>query len=154
MAKKKRITIRKVSIIFLISVLVGYIFELYVSKFWQYDTLFYFLGVPLGIVFVWGLLLTVGYLILNLFEAKTKIPFYFDLLLLYIPVIILVEFIGTNILNWQINEMFPALIGNFMKAPITIYITYYLVTLIVYVKIFRLIGKKPKKRKKRRRKNG
>jgi len=120
--------------VFLVSLFVGFIFESIVATFWQYDMLTYLLGVPIMIVLVWGFLLTLGHYIIDKYERKTKMPFYLDLLLLYIPSIILVEFIGTNILNWQLNIIYPALIGNFMKAPITIYIAYYLVALFLFKK--------------------
>ena len=118
--------------VFLMSLIVGFIFERVMVYFWQYDTLPYFLGVPVAIVFVWGILLTSGYYILNKYERKTKLPLFLDLLLLYVPLIIVAEFIGTNVLNWQINKIYPALIGNFMKAPIIIYVAYYLVSLFFF----------------------
>jgi hypothetical protein len=118
--------------LFLISLLVGFTFELLMAKVWQYNMLTYFLGVPIMIVLAWSVLLPLGYFIVNKYEKKTKFPFWLNLLFLYIPMIIIIEFIGTNVLHWQLNKIYPALIGNFMKAPIPIYIAYYLITLFVY----------------------
>ena len=59
--------------IFSINLLVGYFFESFMNLFWQYVHLYYFLGAPVGIVFVWAILLTAGYLVVEGYEEKTKI---------------------------------------------------------------------------------
>jgi len=128
-----------------ISLIVGYFFELMMKSFWQYDKLTYFLGVPVGIVLAWTFLLTTGFYVIEYYESKTKIPYYLDLLFLYIPLVVIVEFIGTNVLNWQVNKIYPAIIGNFMKSPVVIYVAYYFVALFVYEKIFRITKNKKKK---------
>ena len=131
--------IRRYLKIYVISLLIGLLFEALMSNIWRYDMLTYFLGVPVVIVLSWGSLLSLGYFLVEKYEKKTKIPFWLDLLLLYIPMIIIIEAIGTNILHWQLNKIYPAIIGNFMKAPFRIYVAYYLIALFIYSKIFKKI---------------
>lgn len=132
---------KKILNVFLLSLVVGFIFEKIMAQLWQYDTLYYLFGVPVVIVLVWGFLLTFSYFLVSKYEKKTKSPLYLDVLFLYIPSIIIAEFVGTNILNWQINEIYPALIGNFMKAPITIYVAYYFVS-VAFITFVSKIKKK------------
>lgn len=131
--------LRKYLKLYLISLLVGFFFELFLSSVWQYNMLDYFLGVPFMIVLSWGSLLPLGYLLVEKLKKTNKLPYWLNLLIIYIPSIIIIESVGTNILNWQLNKIYPPLIGNFMKAPPLVYLSYFLVALLTYSILFKKV---------------
>jgi len=122
--------------IFLLSLLIGYIFEFIINAtgIWGYDDLTYLLGVPVFIVFVWGFLLTLGFTIVKNVEEKRKLTLMIALLLVFVPAIIIIETIGSQFLGIVINEDFPSLfpLTGCCKAPLGIYIIYYFVALISF----------------------
>ena len=127
---------RKTSKIFLISLLIGFLFETVMASVWQYDTLTYFLGVPVFIVFVWGFLLTFSYFNVKRFQKKQRLKLWEALLIVYIPATIVFETIGSQVLGVMINVDFPSLfpLTGCCKAPLIIYIIYYFVALFAFKK--------------------
>ncbi len=122
--------------IFWISLLIGYVFEFVINflGIWGYDTLPYFFGVPAFIVLVWGFLLTLGYFGVKRFQKRFKLKLYQALLIVFIPLVIIFETIGSQVLGIMLNVDFPSLfpLTGCCKAPVIIYVTYFFTALIAF----------------------
>ena len=116
--------------IFAIAFVFGYIFELAMTNFWGYDMIPRTFGVPIPIVLVWAAGLTSLYYVMK--EIKSSVPDYLAILFIYVPSIILIEYIGNQILNITINESFTCIMGSFMCAPYLYYLVAYLVGLFFW----------------------
>ncbi len=124
--------------IFWISLLIGYVFEFLINalNIWGYDTLTYFLGVPVLIVLTWGFLLTFSYFNVKRFQKKYGFKLYKAFLIIFIPSVIIFETIGSQFLGIMINVDFPSLfpLTGCCKAPAIIYVAYYFVALSAFKK--------------------
>lgn len=124
--------------IFWISLLIGYTFELIInlSGLWGYDTLTYFLGVPVFIVLTWGFLLTGGYFLTKRVQKRYKLSLIKALSLIFIPSIIIFETIGSQVLGIMLNVDFPSLfpLTGCCRAPAIIYLAYYFIALFAFKK--------------------
>lgn len=122
-----------------IAFLIGFVLEFIFLNFWMYNSkinIFLF-GVPLFIVFLWSLLLPVSYalreLLVKIIKPSNKLVFD---LILFVLLIIPIEYIGSNVLGVFFATEFPSLIPacNCMKAPLWLYVVYFIV-MEIYFKI-------------------
>jgi len=124
--------------IFWMSLLIGYLFELIINALgiWGYDSLDYFLGVPVFIVFAWTFLLTFGYFGIKRFQKIYSGSILKALLITFIPSVIFFETIGSQILKVTLNIDFPSLfpLTGCCKAPVIIYVAYFFVSLYAFRK--------------------
>lgn len=128
------LTTKELGKIFLLSFAVGYIIELILSQYWQYEMLDYYLGVPIFIVFTWMILLTTTFILAKKFQKKYKKSLIFSLLVLFIPITILFETFGSQVLGIVLNVDYPSLfpLTGCCKAPIWVYLLYLGVALVVF----------------------
>lgn len=122
--------------IFWISLLIGYAFEFVLNalNIWAYDTLAYFLGVPVFIVFTWGFLLTGGFSLTKTVQKRYKLSLIKALSLIFIPSVIIFETIGSQVLGIVLNVDFPSLfpLTGCCRAPVALYVAYYLIALLAF----------------------
>ena len=102
----------------MIALVFGLIFEVVVQNlFWGYNIQ----GSIILMTIVWAFSLTgMYYLIKRLMKKKDNLAPLL-IFVIYVPVIILIEWMGRIVLGIQIDKIYPCLVGNFMCAPVIYY---------------------------------